>query len=221
MSLQGEVQGPIASVPGFDSDTIITAAAAQQFYAAGYKFCLRYLSLVGQESPQDLSTAEATDVLTSGLALMPVQHSRKAGWLPSQGLGQQYGQDAATNAQSVGFPIGVNVWCDLEGVSGQAAQQDVIDYCEAWYAAVDAAGYIPGLYVGAGALLTSVQLSNLSFLHYWRSLSRVPETPARDYQLIQFFPSIAAYGIDIDLDVTQNDNEGGQVQWLRIATLAT
>src|SRR5260370_33089037 len=165
MTLQGEVQGAIPSVPGFDSDTTITAVTAQQFYAAGYKFCLRYLSLVGQESPQDLSTEEATDVLNSGLALMPVQHSRRPGWLPSQGLGQQYGQDAATNAESVGFPVGVNIWCDLEGVGGQATQQDVIDYCEAWYEAVNAAGYIPGLYVGAGALLTAQQLYDLSFQH--------------------------------------------------------
>ncbi|SRR5260370_558731 len=217
MTLQGEVQGAIPSLPGFDSDTIITAAAAQQFYAAGYKFCLRYLSLAGQELPQDLSPEEGSDILASGLALMPVQHVRRAGWLPSQNLGKHYGQDAGTNAQNVGFPAGANVWCDLEGVNSQAAQQDVIDYCEAWYAAVNAAGYIPGLYVGARALLNSQQLSDLSFQHYWRSLSHVPIAPSRGYQLIQFFPSITAHGIDIDLDATQDDQEGGQVQWLRTA----
>jgi hypothetical protein len=29
----------------------------------------------------------------------------------------------------------VNVWCDLEGVSGAAKPQNVIDYCQAWHSA--------------------------------------------------------------------------------------
>jgi hypothetical protein len=39
-----------------------------------------------------------------------------------------------------------------------AQAQDVIDYCEAWYEAVGALGYIPGLYVGAETLLNGSQL---------------------------------------------------------------
>lgn len=213
MALPGEVQGAIPSVPGFDSDTVVTAALAQQFYTEGYKFCLRYLAL-DQEWPQDLSMQEAADILNSGLALMPVQHAREPGWSPSQALGQEDGQNAASNAQNVGFPAGVNIWCDLEGVNGTAGVQAVIDYCQAWYDAVDAAGYTPGLYVGYDALLSGQQLHELSFQHYWRSQSRVPDIPTRGYQLVQLFPSITANGIYIDLDVTQNDGEGGQAQWL-------
>jgi hypothetical protein len=216
MMLPGTVEASIPSVPGFDSDTTLSAAVAQQFYGAGYKFCLRYLSLT-QEPPSDLTTQEATDILNSGLALMPVQHVRNHGWLPSASLGQQDGQNAASNAQDVGFPVGVNVWCDLEGVGNSAAPQNVIDYCQAWYSAVDAAGFAPGLYVGYGTKLTGQQLYDLSFQHYWRSQSTVPEIPNRSYQLIQFLPSITAYGIAIDLDVTGIDDEGGQSQWLRLA----
>lgn len=216
MTLPGEVQGGIPSVVGFDSDTIVTTALAQQFYAGGFRFCLRYLSLGGQESPQDLSTQEATNVLNSGLALMTVQHVRKSGWLPNKDLGQQYGQDAVANAENVGFPAGVNVWCDLEGTGSQAAPQDVIDYCDAWFAAVKTAGYLPGLYVGSAAVLTGPELYALRFEHYWRSQSRVPDVPTRGYALIQLFPSVTANGIGIDIDFTQNDNDGGQVQWLRI-----
>lgn len=166
---------------GFDSDTVISAALAQQLYAGGYKFCLRYLSLAGQESSQDLSTQKATDILGSGLALMPVQHVQEAGWLPNGTLGQQYGQDAATNAQNVGFPNGVNVWCHLEGVGSAAAAPDVIDYCAAWFAAVDAAGYVPRLYVGSAAVLTGPQPDSLPFQHYWRSQSRVPAMHSYSY----------------------------------------
>lgn len=217
MSLPGQVEGATPSVLGFDSDTVITAALAQQFFSEGYKFCLRYLSLGGQESPQDLSSQEATDILDSGLALMPVQHVRKAGWLPNGALGQQYGEDAAANTESVGFPAGTNVWCDLEGAGSAAGAQDVIDYCTAWFAAVDAAGFVPGLYVGSAAVLTGPQLYSLPFQHYWKSQSRVPDVPTRGYALVQLFPSLTANGIGIDVDFAQNDNEGGQVHWLRVS----
>lgn len=215
MSLSGQIEGAIPSVPGIDSNTIISSDVARQFYSQGYKFCLRYLSL-GQQAPTDLSNQEATDILNSGLALMPVQHVRKAGWSPTQNLGQQDGQDAAVNAQVLGFPAGINIWCDLEGVIPTAQPQDVIDYCEAWYQTVNAAGYVPGLYVGADAALTGQQLYGLSFEHYWRSQSKVPELPTRGYQLLQLFPSISINGVGVDLNIAQNDKIGGQAKWLRV-----
>jgi len=217
MTLPGTVEASTPSVPGFDSDTIITATVAQQFFGGGYKFCLRYLSLRA-ESQQDLTTQEATDILSSGLALMPVQHVRKPGWSPTASLGQEDGQNAASNAQDVGFPAGVNVWCDLEGVGSGTSPQDVIDYCQAWFTAVDSAGFVPGLYVGDSTQLSGQQLFDLSFQHYWKSQSKVPAIPNRGYQLIQFLPSVTAYGIAIDMDITQTDAKNGQSLWLRVAT---
>ena len=217
MSLPGEVQGAISSVPGFDCDTTLPAEVARQFFTQGYKFCLRYLSR-GQVSSQDLTEQEAADILNSGLALMPVQHARKQGWSPNQVLGQQDGQEAVANAETVGFPERVSLWCDLEGVKSSIQSQNVIDYCEAWYKAVSAAGYIPGLYVGAGALLTGQQLYDLPFQHYWRSQSQVPDIPHRGYQVIQLDPSIQVNGVWIDLDVALNDIQGGTAQWLRVNT---
>lgn len=216
MILPGNVENAIAGVPGFDSDTIITASAAAQFYALGYKFCLRYLSLGSTQSPQDLSASEATNILSSGLALMPVQHVRAPGWSPSQALGQQDGQNASTNAQDIGFPAGVNLWCDLEGVNAASAQSDIINYCQSWYSMVSGAGYVPGLYVGAAAQLHGDQLYALPFQHYWKSQSSVPAIPNRGYQMVQFLPSVTASGIAIDLDFTQIDNLGGQAIWLRV-----
>ncbi|HVH69854.1 MAG TPA: glycoside hydrolase domain-containing protein [Candidatus Dormibacteraeota bacterium] len=217
MSLPGDVQGAISSVPGFDCDTALSADRARQFFAQGYKFCLRYLSR-RHASAQDLTEVEATGILSSGLALMPVQHARKHGWSPNQVLGQQDGQEASASAKTVGFPDRVSLWCDLEGVNSSAEAQNVIDYCEAWYEAVIAAGYIPGLYVGAGALLTGQQLYDLPFQHYWRSRSQVPDIPNRGYQVIQLAPSIQINGVWIDLDVAQTDQKGGAAQWLRVNT---
>src|SRR4051812_41534954 len=149
MTLPGKIQSAPSGMLGFDSDTVVTSTVAQQFMEQGYRFCLRYLSLTAGESSGDLSAAEAGNILNAGLALMPVQHVRSAGWQPSGSLGQQDGANAVNNAGAVGFPPGVNLWCDLEGISSSATAQQVIDYCTSWYSAVSTGAYIPGLYVGA------------------------------------------------------------------------
>ncbi len=214
MALPGQVQSASPGLLGFDANTVISFETAQEFFQDGYRFCVRYISR-GQEPATDLSTEEATDILNAGLALMPVQHVRAAGWMPSESLGTQDGTAAADNASGVGFPPGVNVWLDLEGVSSSATAQDVIDHCNAWYAVVEQAGYVPGIYVGSSAILTGQQLfSELSFQHYWRSQSNVPNIPQRGYQLIQLFPTVTVNGVGIDIDVTQGDFMGGAAQWL-------
>lgn len=213
MPLPGQIEDASSSVPGFDCDAVLSAALAQQFFSQGYRFCLRYLAHA--QASLNLSTQEATDVLNSGLALMPVQHVRAAGWSPDQALGQQDGQAVALTAQTIGFPAGVNLWCDLEEVSVGTKPQDVIAYCKAWHLAVSAAGYSPGLYVGAGTLLTGQQLFDLPFQHYWRSSSSVPDLPSRGYQLIQFSPTIQLNGISVDLDVALPDSRGDSARWMR------
>jgi hypothetical protein len=217
MPLPGQVQDAASSVPGFDCDALLSADLAYQFFSQGYRFCLRYLSRA--QAAQDLSAQEATDILNSGLALMPVQHAHPPGWSPDASLGQADGQEASANAKATGFPTGVSLWCDLEGVNAGARAQDVIDYARAWYNAVHGAGYSPGLYVGAGTLLTGHQLFDLPFQHYWRSSSRVPDIPKRGYQLIQFSPAIQLNGIAIDLDVVLPDGEGGSARWLRASAV--
>jgi hypothetical protein len=186
MPLPGQVQQAASSVPGFDCDAVLSADLAHRFFSQGYKFCLRYLSRA--QAAQNLTAQETTDILNSGLALMPVQHARARGWSPDAALGQQDGLEASANAKTIGFPTGVSLWCDLEGVNATARPQDVTDYARAWHHPVHAAGYSPGLYVGAGTLLTGQQLFDLPFRHYWRSSSRVPDIPRRGYQLIHSAP---------------------------------
>lgn len=215
MTLKGTVQKAPAGLKGFDADTVITEETAAKFVADGYTFCARYLSL-GEESHSDLTPEEATTILNAGLALIPVQHVRMPGWKPDAQLGITTGVAAATNAHAVGFPKGVNVWLDLEGVAAGTAADDVIGYCNAWYNEVANAGYVPGIYVGADSVLTSGQLyADLKFAHYWKSESRVPDVERRGYQLVQHFEPNLVNGIGIDIDNTQNDNLGGQVLWLK------
>lgn len=218
MVLPGSIQAAPDGAMGFDADTRISANVAQQFVNQGYSFCVRYLSRGIGQAPGDLSAAEAGGILAAGLGLMAVQHVRQVGWEPNAALGQGDGTHAAGNAAAIGFPPGVNIWCDLEGVAGDAAAADVIGYCNAWFAAVAARGYVPGLYVGANCILDGQQLYDLAFQHYWKSISDVPVLPARGYQLTQTMVPGLVNGIGIDKDVAKTDGEGGQALWLAVGT---
>ena len=212
-TLTGQVQSAPTGLIGFDSDTKLNLAIAKLFRQSGYQFCLRYISLEAENS-YDLDNEEAQAILNAGLALMPVQHVRYAGWLPDAASGTQTGQNAADNAIHLGFPAGVNVWLDLEGIDPNAAPDAVVAYCNSWYEAVAKVGYLPGLYVGANSILDSQQLySNLKFQHYWHSLSIVPNVAVRGYQMIQSDGG-TVHGISIDKNLTQADADRGQVQWL-------
>lgn len=214
--LPGTVQSAAPHLKGFDTATVLTAKEAQEFFQAGYAFCFRYLSRGSGQNPGDLSANEAEVILNSGLALGAVQHVLAQGWTPTQELGTEYGTNAAHNATSIGLSGGMNIWLDLEGVNTTTPAQQVIDYCNAWYDAVVAGGFVPGIYVGAACGLTGTQLySNLKFQHYWKSESKVPDIPNRGYQMIQSFVQNSVFGIGIDADATQNDLKGGAVLWLK------
>ena len=213
MILPGSIQAAPDGALGFDADTRITSSVAQEFVSQGYSFCVRYLSRGIGQAPGDLSTAEASAILAAGLGLMAVQHVRLNVWAPTAALGQADGTNAAGNAATIGFPPGVNIWCDLEEVTG-TDPADVIGYCSAWFAAVAAGGFVPGLYVGSNCVLDGRQLYDLPFQHYWKSISAVPQMPARGYQMMQTVVPGLVNGIGIDQNVAQTDGEGGQALWL-------
>lgn len=212
-TLTGQVQSAPPGAIGFDTDTKLNLTIAKLFRQSGYRFCLRYISLDAENSA-DLDAAEAQAILNAGLALMPVQHVRYAGWSPDATSGMQTGKNAADNAIHVGFPAGINVWLDLEGIDPNAAPDAVIAYCNSWYDAVAKVGYVPGLYVGANSILDGQQLyASLKFQHYWHSLSIVPNVAVRGYQMIQSDGG-TVHGVGIDKNLTQSDADRAQVQWL-------
>jgi len=214
MPLSGTVTRAPVGAHGFDTDTKLASATARKLRLAGFEFCIRYVSRAATQPASDLTTSEANAILSAGLALMAVQHVARSGWLPTAALGTTNGTNAAKNAVSVGFPTGVNLWLDLEGVSGTAGAQQVIEYCNAWFTEVDNAGFVSGLYVGPQAVLNGHDLFfRLKTKHYWKSGSRVPNVENRGYQMIQSLPHDVA-GVNIDSDVTKNDNFGDAVIWL-------
>lgn len=214
--LPGAVQTAFDNAQGFDSDSVITPATAADAMGQGYQFCLRYVSLSAEMASGDLTYQEALNIVNSGLALMPVQHVRAPGWTPSAQLGTTYGTNAANHAASVGFPAGVNIWLDLEGIEPQTPAQDVIAYCTSWYSCVKAANFLPGIYVGANAILNGQQLYDLPFEHYWQSASSVPVLPARGYQMQQLLSNTPINSISVDKDFIKTDTKGGLPVWLQL-----
>ena len=217
--LSGTVQSAPAGVKGFDANTVITADEAQSFWDAGFRFVLRYVGRT-QMASHDLSAAEAEMLLSKGFAVMAVQHVLNPGWMPTAALGTEYGTNAATFTQQIGFPSGVNVWLDLEGVSPSAAASDVSAYCHAWYAAVAGAGYVPGVYIGWEPGLSGQELYDLPFQHYWAAynVDGVSTPHPRGYQLVQSSGSgnVGTLSTDVyDVDETYMDDMGGQVLWLK------
>ena len=216
MTLPGKVVSAPPGLHGFDANTALNGNHCRAAKQAGFSFCIRYVSRQDVEPRGDLTNAEANVILNAGLALMAVQHVAPAGWSPSRDLGARNGQNAARHVRAIGFPDGVNVWLDLEGVKNSATHPSVIEYCNAWFAAVESAGFVSGIYVGARAILTGDELFwRLTTKHYWKSGSRVPDIPHRGYQLIQkIIRHDTVGGVEIDRDLTQNDNFGQAVLWL-------
>jgi hypothetical protein len=220
-SLLGSVQAAPPGLKGFDVDTPLSASAAAAFRAKGYRLCVRYVGRTQMAAGRDLTTQEAKDILGAGLALMVVQHVLNPGWSPTADLGAQYGSNAAKFTKQLGFPPGINVWCDLECVNSNAQSADVIAYCNEWYDAVASSGYVPGLYVGDTPGLTAAQTYlKLKFSHYWGAynVNSDQEPLPRGWQLKQHIGTggtIAGISTETyDDDTTKTDGRGGTCLWL-------
>lgn len=209
----------IGSLPdgarGFDANQRITPGVANAFAAHGYQFAVRY---VRRSTPHsfDLTSQEIVTLLDAGLGVMIVQHVAADGWIPTAEKGSNYGTIAATEARASGMPVGVSLWCDLEGVQPGVPADDVIAYCNNWHSQVLDAGYRPGLYVGWHAGLNAVQLyRKLKFDSYWSGYNLDADNyPARrGVQMRQFAAKAsdrpAGVGTAFDVDVIHTDALGG------------
>jgi hypothetical protein len=221
MALPGNPAQAPAGLRGFDTQRLITETSAQAYYDQGYRCCIRYLSRDAdlraghaRNGTPDLSEAEGLAILGAGMALMAVQHPPAPGWSPTEALGTTWGANAAAYAADAGIPAGVNIWLDLEGIALATAHADIIAYANAWFAAVAAAGFVPGVYVGYDVLLSPDELYHaLETEHYWRACGDIPDISVRGYQLRQTCLNIGKPD-EFDYDDTQTDALGGRVIWL-------
>ncbi len=207
MPLDGHVFAATDGLKGLDVNRPIARDEATALLAHGYDFAVRYVRRT-QKHSYDLTAKEARVILASGLGLMVVQHVAPEGWKPSARLGSTYGNTAAAEASLIGVPPGITVWCDLEGVSGDASRKAVIDFCNRWHSKVAAAGYVPGLYVGFGAGLDADQLYwSLRFTHYWGAynVAAVDGPKARGFQMKQRVATAADQVVGFDAEFQVDD----------------
>jgi hypothetical protein len=105
--------------------------------------------------------------------------------------------------RALGIPPSTTIWLDVEGVTQRPDVQ-----INTWAAAMRAAGYDPGAYVGAQSLLTASDWSALSVDRYCRSCSLVPE-PVEGFCLLQLSPPNQKIGtLVVDWLVVQADYHG-------------
>lgn len=217
MTLIGSLIEAPSGLKGFDCNQHLSTAQAKAFHDAvdeegkpKFRFCLRYVPR-RKANPGDLTTSEAAGILQMGLGLMVVQHVQNPGWIPTGAMGREYGAFAALSCQEIGVPMGVTVWCDLEGVKRGVDPRDVIVFLNNWHNQVGSAGYTPGLYVGYDPGLTAEQLyRNLHFEHYWSAynLNKDQVPMRRGVQMKQAEEKVLA-GVRYDPDEIQADNLGG------------
>lgn len=151
---------------GFDCNATVTPQVAVRFKNAGYTYAMRYVRR-GPYHATDITADEADGILDAGLGLMLVQHVAPDNWHPDADRGTAYGTTAGEEAAKIGYPEGGLVWCDLEMVAPHTTPSLILGYCNAWYQAVNSAGYVPALYVGYGCGLSAQELYHgLLFRHY-------------------------------------------------------
>jgi hypothetical protein len=221
MIVQGRVAQANNGAIGFDTTTPLNSATANTYVSQSFRFCIRYVSrddagrqYNAENGSADLSEAEASAIMQSGLALMVVQHVAPPPWAPTIALGKTYGKNAASYAAQGGLVSGACLWLDLEGIAEGTPHQDIIDYCNAWFSAVATAGYVPGVYVGYNVWLTEDELYfDLKTQHYWRADGDITDVSHRGYQIFQNItnPGTAS---EFDRNVIKLDAFNGLPLWM-------
>jgi hypothetical protein len=207
---------------GFDTDTVVSAAVAKQFFSLGYRWCARYVSR-GAPEAGDLTTEEIATILAAGLALIVVQHAPLPNWTPNDAEGATWGQAVVANVKVLGIPPGLSIAKDQEGVNmgGSANTVSAVTaaHINTWSAAVRSAGYQPVLYTGFDCGLNAMQLyDNLTLARYWKSASNVPTPIRRGFCMEQLDINqtlvVDGQSFSYDKDAIMADALGGLPNWL-------
>lgn len=182
---------------GVDTITTITPQYAQWLKANGYSFVCRYLNA--------LTPSEVLGIVMAGLAIIPCTYADR--FDPAE---------AIQGMNKAGLPFGTTVFLDVEGLTTPPA--DYIAKLNTWFRAIRSAGFDPGMYVGAGALLHEDELGALACDRYWHSCSDVPRVTNKGtpigYCMRQLRPpNTILNGVQVDIDVIEEDYRGRVPSW--------
>jgi hypothetical protein len=195
-----------------DTDVPVVQEVPAQVLAHGYAGIVRYVPLPGLNSAKDISAAELKGILDAGLALLLVQHVRYQGWNPGKCSGDGDATAAIQAAEAAGYLQGGHIYLDLEGIAGTAA--DTTAYAQDWSAAIVAAGYCAGCYVGYAVPLNAVQLYDLSNFHTYWSAPGPWKVATRGFAMTQGEPEVSVGDVNFDPDTVQADSLGDTPFWM-------
>jgi Domain of unknown function (DUF1906) len=188
----------------FDTREPLTPELLAAARAAGFQCAIRYLD---QITPEDRDA-----IFGAGMACMLVSTCRGPGWAPSGPQGLADGQRHLAEATAVGMQAST-IFYDVEGVGPDPT--GLIAQISNW-----AAVFIkPGLYYGAGAVLTGLEMYKLPVTAYWRGQSRPIDRfgqlqePSCGNMMVQLYPATAIAGVPVDVSFIQKDFVGRLPYW--------
>jgi hypothetical protein len=181
-----------------DTLSPISKDAALALKNAGIGAVGRYL--------ENLTAAERDGLFAAGLGILPLSEA------PVVPLTADFGHARAASilqhAAALGIPRGVHLMIDLEGQHGFHA--DVTAYDNTLAGSLEVAGYVPLAYVGAGQLLSGLELYALPSVHlYWRGGSLGMPEPGCGFAMWQIPPlEKVVAGVNVDMSLTGADLRG-------------
>lgn len=193
-----------------DCITLLTSSGASVFANHGIKGVAQYLGSV--------TTSGVSAILAAKMAFIPVTYADAMD-----------GEDAVSELAALGIPLGTTVWLDVESVAVSTTADVLIEQINEWADTIAAAGYQPGMYVGANCQLTSEELYNLHVVRYWESMSDIRDRygnlarPQCGYCFIQCYDTqpipeegLSILQVQVDFDMARKDWEGRQFSWVEL-----
>ena len=143
----------------------INLAQARQYLNRGFRFCIRYISRTpeSRKAHEENGTPESSQARGARYSKCRSRShdgpTCRSHWLGADHeFWKEYGENAGGYASEAGLLEGVNVWLDLEDIPAGTQHQDIIDYGNAWFDAVQNSGYEPGVYIGFKVWLSPDEL---------------------------------------------------------------
>ncbi len=201
---------PIGPCWGIDCSAKLSPALAKQVLTTplpnwqAIKFIFRYVSLSQPYYKVDIDAEERDAILACDVPLLLVQHVRYPGWIANAVNGTNQGNVAAEHAASVGYPAGAMLFVDLEGVGDVGGPVD--EYVTTWAYAVQAVGFVPGLYQGYSCGIDPGTLAqHTEFGGFWSDFGD-RKNPLNF--VCKQYPQVMHCGIGVDPDQCYPDTLG-------------
>ncbi|AZI58513.1 DUF1906 domain-containing protein [Nakamurella antarctica] len=160
--------------------------------------------------------AEYRDAATAGMNVILFQGYYPPHWSIFTKATERANRMVA-GAQSVGYPVGAQLFLDLEDNQSDGTRSitrdEMVAWVQEWARVVTAAGYVPGMYVGLPQVLTASDLGTRipGIKVFWRSASTYAPQAPQGFVVQQPQIDITKCGITIDTNVAGIDNNGNML----------